>query len=41
MGSEFTRLDTHVQERLRQFLDKMDTSLPEENFAKSATNAVS
>jgi len=26
MGIEFTTLDTHVQERLQQFLDKMDTS---------------
>jgi len=29
MGIEFTTLDTHVQERLQQFLDKMDTSRPE------------
>jgi PilZ domain len=26
MGIEFTTLDTHVQERLQQFLDKIDTS---------------
>ena len=41
MGIEFTTLDTHVQERLQQFLDKMDTSLPEEDPAKGATNAAS
>jgi len=41
MGIEFTTLDTHVQERLQQFFDKMDTSLPEEDPAKSATNAAS
>jgi hypothetical protein len=41
MGIEFTTLDTHVQERLQQFLDKMDTTLREEDPAKSATNAAS
>jgi hypothetical protein len=41
MGIEFTTLDTHVQERLQQFLDKMDTSLPKEDPAKSATDAAS
>ncbi len=41
MGIEFTTLDTHVQERLQQFLDKMDTAQPEEDPAKSATNAAS
>jgi hypothetical protein len=35
MGIEFTTLDTHVQERLQQFLDKMDTSSPEEDPAKN------
>jgi hypothetical protein len=38
MGIEFTTLDTHVQERLQQFLDKMDTSEPEEDPAKSASS---
>src|SRR5580692_2165647 len=41
MGIEFTTLDPHVQERLQQFLDKMDTSLSGEDPAKSATNAAS
>ena len=41
MGIEFTTLDTHVQEQLQQFLDKMDTSLRAEDPAKSATNAAS
>jgi len=41
MGIEFTTLDTHVQERLQQFLDKMDTTLREEYPAKSTTNAAS
>jgi len=41
MGIEFTTLDTHVQERLQQFLDRMDTSQPEEDPAKNATNAAS
>ncbi len=42
MGIEFTTLDAHVQERLQQFLDKMDTSLtPDEDPAKSATNTAS
>jgi hypothetical protein len=38
MGIEFTTLDAHVQERLQQFLDKMDTSPTEEDPAKSAAN---
>jgi hypothetical protein len=38
MGIEFTTLDTDVQERLQQFLDKMDTSAPEEVPAESATD---
>ena len=29
MGIEFTTLDTHVQERLQQFLDKMDALPPQ------------
>jgi hypothetical protein len=41
MGIEFTALDTHVQKRLQQFLDKMDTSVSREDPAKSATNAAS
>lgn len=41
MGIEFTTLDTHVQERLQQFLDQMDTSLPEEDPPKSPTNTAS
>lgn len=41
MGIEFTTLDTQVQERLQQFLDKMDTPPPDEDPADSATNAVS
>jgi hypothetical protein len=41
MGIEFTTLDPHVQERLQQFLDKMDTSLSGEDPAKSVTNAAS
>jgi hypothetical protein len=41
MGIEFTTLDTHVQERLQQFLDKMDTSAPEEDPAKSDANPAS
>jgi hypothetical protein len=41
MGFEFTTLDTHVQERLQQFLDKIDTSLRDEDPAKSATDAES
>jgi hypothetical protein len=39
MGIEFTTLDPHVQERLQQFLDKMDTTLPEEDPGKGAPNA--
>lgn len=38
MGIEFTTLDAHVQERLQQFLDKIDTSLLAEGLAKSATD---
>ena len=41
MGIEFTTLDTHIQERLQQFLDEMDPSLVEKDPAKSATNAAS
>jgi hypothetical protein len=41
MGIEFTTLDPHVQERLQQFLDKMDTSQSKEGPAKSAHNAAS
>jgi len=40
MGIEFTTLDTQVQERLQQFLDKMDTP-SEEDSADSATNPAS
>jgi hypothetical protein len=39
MGVEFTALDADVQERLQQFLDKMDTASPEDST--SATNAAS
>jgi hypothetical protein len=39
MGVEFTTLDADVQERLQQFLDKMDTASPEDST--SATNAAS
>ncbi len=38
MGIEFTTLDAHVQERLQQFLDKIDTSLSGEDPAESASN---
>jgi PilZ domain len=41
MGIEFTTLDTHVQERLQQFLDKMDTSPAEEDPAIGATDTAS
>jgi hypothetical protein len=41
MGIEFTTLDPEVQERLQQFLDKMDTSLSGEDPAKNATNDAS
>jgi len=41
MGIEFTTLDAQVQERLQQFLDKMDPSTPEEDSAESDTNAAS
>jgi hypothetical protein len=41
MGIEFTTLNPHVQKRLQQFLDKMDTSLSGEDPAKSTTNAAS
>lgn len=41
MGIEFTTLDTQVQERLQQFLDKMDPPEPEDDPAKSAGEAVS
>ncbi|MGA8502853.1 MAG: PilZ domain-containing protein [Candidatus Sulfotelmatobacter sp.] len=41
MGIEFTTLDAQVQERLQQFLDKMDTSPPEEDPPESAPNAAS
>lgn len=41
MGIEFTTLDAHVQERLQQFLDKLDTSAPEEDPGQSAANAAS
>jgi hypothetical protein len=41
MGIEFTTLDHEVQERLQQFLDKMDTSLSGEDPAKNATNDAS
>jgi hypothetical protein len=41
MGIEFTALDNYVQERLQQFLDKMDTALIEQEAAKSATNSES
>ncbi len=41
MGIEFTTLDTHIQERLQQFLDEMDPSLVEKDPTKSATNAAS
>jgi hypothetical protein len=37
MGIEFTTLDAHVQERLQQFLDRIDTSLSADNSAKNAT----
>jgi hypothetical protein len=41
MGIEFTTLNPHVQKRLQQFLDKMDTSLSGEDPVKSTTNAAS
>jgi len=41
MGIEFTTLDAQVQERLQQFLDKMDPSPPDEDPAESAPNAAS
>jgi hypothetical protein len=37
MGIEFTTLDAHVQERLQQFLDRIDTSLSADNSAKDGT----
>ncbi len=39
MGIEFTTLDAQVQERLQQFLDKMDTSPAEEEPAETDPNA--
>jgi PilZ domain len=41
MGIEFTTLDADVQERLQQFLDKMDTSPAEEDPAIGATDTAS
>ncbi len=41
MGIEFTTLDTQVQERLQQFLDKIDTPPPDEDPAESDTNPAS
>jgi hypothetical protein len=41
MGIEFTTLDTQVQERLQQFLDKMDTSAAEEDPAEGDTDTAS
>ena len=39
MGIEFTQLDDHVQERLQQYLEKLDVGLTRNESAKSATNA--
>jgi hypothetical protein len=40
MGIEFTTLDAQIQERLQQFLDKMDTSpTPEEDPVETDPNA--
>jgi hypothetical protein len=41
MGIEFTTLDTDVQERLQQFLDKMDTSAAEEDPAETDPSTAS
>jgi hypothetical protein len=39
MGIEFTQLDDHVQERLQQYLEKLDVGLTRNESAKGAANA--
>lgn len=41
MGIEFTSLDNHVQERLQQFLDKMDASGPKQDAVENNTDTES
>jgi hypothetical protein len=39
MGIEFTQLDDHVQQRLQQYLEKLDVGLTRNDSAKGASSA--
>jgi hypothetical protein len=41
MGIEFTQLDDHVQERLQQYLEKLDVGLTRNDSLKGASNTES
>jgi hypothetical protein len=41
MGIEFTQLDDHVQQRLQQYLEKLDVGLTRNDSAKGASSAES